>query len=302
MNNLNTLKALSNFDLDYRIKDDDIFIKKSGSPKSFKMLNFKKLSNSAINNLLFSSRNVFAVVNSILDSGKAQLLKKLDINFVDASGNCYINLNDAYIYNFHKSNKSRKPSLGPSPLKTVGIKYIYHLLKDPNFLSYPLEKSAQIAGISLGSSANLKKMTISNYLDDFDGLDTLKAIKDFTVSLNNLIKPKILLGDYYCSNPEKLLNDKRVTISGQHAVKHIKKSKNINPRHAHIYIDKANLGNVIFDYNLEKHTKKSNVVIFDNVFKTSEKYVPLFLAYADLTESKDPRDIELALEVLSGLQ
>lgn len=294
------LKSLKNFGLDYIVDDTLLITIKKGKNKSkYQLVYLSKINNTALNHLLFIKDPILVCIKSTLDSSQSLLLKSLDVNFVDAAGNCFINTDDVYIFNFHKSSKATRTASGPSPLKSAGIKYAYHLLKDDSLLEQTLEKISETSDISLGSAANLKKSFNKSYLDTFEELDRIKLIKDFTISFNNLAKRSITLGEFHCDDLQSLIADNRVMVSGQHAVKSITGQKNIKPRHAHIYIKKKDLGSLVLDYSLDKNNKLMNVVVYRDLFNLSEKFAPLFLAYADLCESKDPRDRELATEIFN---
>lgn len=282
--------------------EDHIKLTKSKKTKKFKFFNFPNISSKTLNTFLFESEDCFALIHNTVDYETMKLLKKLNVNFLDLSGNMLIQFDDIYISIYHKSVKVKQAFKGPSPLKSAGIKFAYSLLREGvSFLDLPVKDCSKIAGISYGAVSNLKKMFENYYLDESYELNKMALINDFSISFNNLIKPKATIGKFFTNDLDSFIEDQRVVVSGQHSVKHHMKKVSSIPRFAHVYIKKPDAGKVVLQHKLQTDLNKSNILIWNLPFNINSKFTPLFLAYSDLIDSDDPRDKELALEVFNEL-
>ncbi|MCM8538859.1 MAG: type IV toxin-antitoxin system AbiEi family antitoxin [Lentisphaeraceae bacterium] len=294
---------LHNEGLKLSVTNDVFKLIKGHNSKKYKLFLFSKISSTELNVLMLENSETFVFTDSVVDFETVQLLKKLNVNFVDSSGNMLVTFDGVHISIFHKAPKQKSGFKGPSPLKSAGIKFAFQILKEgQSFLDEFVTECAKTADISVGAVSNLKKVFEEHYINDDGELKKDSLINDFSISYNNLFKPKHAIGEYYCEDLSGLLDDDRVIISGQHAVKSHFKNVSVIPRFGHVYIKREDAGKVILKYKLKKDVKNCNIMIIDLPFNLSTKYAPLLLAYADLLDSDDPRDKELALEVFNELQ
>jgi hypothetical protein len=80
-----------------------------------------------------------------------QQLKEQGINYLEVAGNCYINAGGLFIYiNDRSVSHSRKTPTGRF-WKPAGLKFQFAILSDPGLLGQPYRTMAEAAGIALGN-------------------------------------------------------------------------------------------------------------------------------------------------------
>ena len=293
--------------IEYCVDQNRLTLHRGRSQKEYQLLKYKRITSLELNELMNCNNYPFVFLGSCIDEASARLLKKLDIQFIDTLGNCFIALSNSYIYVHQAQKRAKQVRLAPSALKSAGIKFAYNTLKyaysNKDFLTLPIKRCVKESKVSLGSASSLKKIIQSQYYNESDSLNKTSLLRDFCTSYKNILKPKITIYACYCEFLDQLLGDEKIVISGQHAIREHLKSKYIKPRMAHLYVDEAGLGDLVFDHNLQKDSShKNNVFLYKKIFVHDEHYAPLFLAYADLLFSNDPRDKDLALEIADELK
>jgi hypothetical protein len=98
----------------------------------------------------------------------ADLLKELDVPFIDTAGNVYIN--DPPLYIFIKGNKPDEEPR-PEPIQRVfrpaGIQVLFALLCNPGMEAEPLREIAKAADVALGTvNAVMKELEKIGHLFD----------------------------------------------------------------------------------------------------------------------------------------
>ncbi|MCC7298670.1 MAG: hypothetical protein IT244_10090 [Bacteroidia bacterium] len=126
-------------------------------------------------------------------------LKKQQVNYLEATGNCFIGLDNIFIFiNHQKAAPVRKTITGKLWNKT-GLKYVYPWLIYPEFQDLPLRKQAELAGIALGNLPDLKA-ELTNYQQKLmqDNPQKIReAVKEeWGLQFNKILRNQQLIGRY----------------------------------------------------------------------------------------------------------
>ncbi|MDP8246830.1 MAG: type IV toxin-antitoxin system AbiEi family antitoxin [Candidatus Tritonobacter lacicola] len=237
----------------------------------------------------------------------ADLLKEMDIPFIDTVGNVYINEPPLYI--FIKGNKLRAPyQHAPLPARAfrpAGLKVVYALLCNPGLENAPLREIAREAAVALGTVGivigSLRQMgylivmgTRGRRLTRKDNLLTR-----WVTAYPEQLRPKLILGRYRAENYDWWknadLNQFKAYWGGEIAAAVL--TKYLKPQNAIIYTHHP-LGNFLLNNRIKKDPN-GNIEILKVFwkFKYLWQYPNLvhpILVYADLLATGDRRNIETA--------
>lgn len=100
------------------------------------------------------------LVADYVNPNMADKLRKMDVPFIDAAGNAYINEKPLYV--FIKTNKAqtnrdkniqgmKEAQKRGRAFKPTGLKVLYALIRDPQLIYAPYRGIADIAGVALGT-------------------------------------------------------------------------------------------------------------------------------------------------------
>lgn len=90
-----------------------------------------------------------------ISADTAQTLKSLWINYLDTSGNCYIQTKDFLVYVSGQKVQRKQKTNQAKAFQESGIKLLFQLLSDPDSLHLSYRELAELANISIGSVSNI---------------------------------------------------------------------------------------------------------------------------------------------------
>lgn len=267
-----------------------------------------------INNFQNSLKNEKKIlfVGEYIAKEVANTLIEKNINFLDVSGNCYINTNDLKIIIEGKKQAKQKNVNQARAFQEAGLKLILLLLTDKEALKYSYRVLADKSNIALGSvSQIMKELEENNYILKAADKRNLKHIDDlierWVVAYNDVLKPRLLRKTYKALNYDFLrktvMNNEKndIFFGGEPAAKIM--TDYLKPLDYTIYSndDLSILGKelmLIPDNN-------GNVKIFNTCWSNSitNKYkniAPPLVVYADLIGSGNNRNIETAKMILEN--
>jgi hypothetical protein len=236
----------------------------------------------------------------------ADLLKELNIFFMDTAGNAYIN--EPPLYVFIKGNKPRlTPNAKTQKLlfKPSGLRVVFTLLNNPEIINNPYRDIAKEADVALG--------TIGWLIRD---LKEMGFCIDIGRHKRKLVNVKNLFKRWVEAYPEqlrpKLIREKFETIDlnwwkeinikaygarwgGEVAAAHL--TDYLKPARATIYTNEP-IGELVLKNRLRKE-EQGNVEILTPFWNfkydlATQDIVPPILVYADLMATGDQRNIEAA--------
>ena len=138
-------------------------------------------------------------------------LKEKQINYLEASGNCYIKNAGLYFFiNDKKVTDMRLPK-GGKLWNATGLKFLFVLLTDPKLINASYRDIAKSAGIALGNVGSLlEELKDEGFLKNGDSpaslnfLDNLPLLTDRWAALyTTVLKPKIRIGKFRRMHPNE---------------------------------------------------------------------------------------------------
>jgi len=236
----------------------------------------------------------------------ADLLKDLNIFFIDTAGNAYINEPPLYVF-----IKGNKPILTPKTetqkrlFKPSGLKVVFALLNNPEMINKPYRDIAKAADVALGTIGwlirDLKEMGFCIEIGKRKRkLMNLKNLfKRWIEAYPEQLRPKLIRERFDVANPnwwkEITLKAYGACWGGEVAAANL--TGYLKPAKTTIYTNEP-IGELVLKNRLRK-AEQGNVEIlipFWN-FKyelADRNIVPPILVYADLLATGDHRNIEAA--------
>ena len=268
-----------------------------------------------IKNRLKGLDNIPLLITRIATNDITELLKNLDINFIDAAGNAYINVPPLYI-----SIKGQKPTRNVETKRTVnnnivvkdvgifqpaGLQIIFALLCNPKLERNPYREIAEIANVALGTvHTTMKLLEKHGFLinDETQGkklTSKKELLKEWILGYPVKIKPKYFAGKYITENPEFVKTTEfkyfGAMLGGETAAAQI--TNYLRPLIHTIYIG-VKIGEFVLRNRLKKNPNGNVEIVkkFWNFADDNEikNIVPAILVYTDLITTVDPRNIETA--------
>jgi hypothetical protein len=236
----------------------------------------------------------------------ADLLKEMDMPFMDAAGNAY--LNDPPLYIFVKGNKpAEKDRREPltRAFQPAGLRVIYAILCKPGMENTPYRHIAAAAGVALGTIGwvmeDLKRM---GHLMDMGAkgrrlLHRDQLLARWVTTYPDQLRPRLIMGRYQVEEGtwwEKVeIQDFHALWGGEVAAAQL--TGYLKPQIITIYTNKP-LGELLLKYRLIKNPR-GNVEMLNMFWNFDygglhKHLVPPILIYADLLATGDARNIETA--------
>ena len=236
----------------------------------------------------------------------ADRLRELDIAFIDAAGNAYVNEPPVYVFTI-----GNKPDVLPTAKPRVrmfqptGLKLIFALLNQPGLEQRPYREQADIAGIALGGVAwIMNDLRDAGYLivptPRTRRLINRRALLDLWVENYPLrLREKLILGRFTTTEDGWWLNADAKTHhffwGGEIAADRL--TNYLKPRNATIYADNLP-AHLILENRLLKDPD-GNIEIMQRFWNFDHpdaalRIAPPLLVYADLIASGAARNIDVA--------
>ncbi|MDQ7818415.1 MAG: type IV toxin-antitoxin system AbiEi family antitoxin [Melioribacteraceae bacterium] len=266
-----------------------------------------------IKNHLKGFENIPLLISWIIKNDTAELLKNLNINFIDAAGNAYINVPPLFINIKGQKltqNISMKQAVNNAEKDTglfqpAGLRIIFALLCNPKLERNPFREIAEMANVALGTvHATMKLLEKYGFIIDVKTQGKIltnkkELLKEWILGYPEKIKHKYIVGKYLTENQEfvKTTDFKYfgALLGGETAAAQI--TNFLRPVIHTVYI-----GDKIGEFVLRNRLKKNpngNVEIVKKFWNFNEDneindLAPMLLIYSDLITSGDPRNIETA--------
>jgi len=246
------------------------------------------------------------IVAEYITPPMAEQLKNLDLFFIDAAGNAYINEPPLYI--FIRGNKPARKAHAVRPkrlFKPRGLKVIFALLHEPQMVNRPFRNIAETAGVALGTVGGvfkeLKEMGFCLAMGKKNRIIRERAtlIRRWVEAYPEQLRPTLVI-DRFETNQRDWWRDVNIRDYGAYwggEVAAAKLTKYLKPERIIIYADEPP-GKLILTKKLRK-AANGNVEILKPFWKTDQHFnnqetVPPLLIYADLMATGDNRNIETA--------
>jgi len=236
----------------------------------------------------------------------ADLLKALNIFFMDTAGNVYIN--EPPLYVFIKGNRPQltlKPETRKRLFKPSGLRVVFALLNNPEMINKPYRDIAKAADVALGTIGwlirDLKEMgfciEIGKWNRKLMNLENL--FKRWAEAYPEQLRPKLIRERFETTHNDwwQKINAKEYGIYWGGEVGEAILTGYLKPVKVTIYTNEP-LGKLVLKHKLIK-AQQGNIEILTpfwnfNYELKDRDVVPALLVYADLMATGDPRNIEAA--------
>ena len=257
------------------------------------------------------------IVTDYVNPKMAERLKAMDMPFLDAAGNAYLNEPPVYVY--VRGNKPlEKPHRKPPTraFQPTGLKVLFALLCHPDLENAPYRDIAKAADVALGTVGwvitDLKEL---GYLVDMGKrgrrlTNKAKLIERWVTTYPELLRPKLELGRYTAVDRDwwkhARLHNFQAWWGGEVAA--AKLTKYLKPERVTIYI-KGKPAELLLTNKLKKDPD-GDVEVLEAFWQIEYDWphtelAPPLLIYADLLATGDARNIETARTIyeheLAGL-
>ena len=236
----------------------------------------------------------------------AERLKAMELPFLDAAGNAYLNEPPVYVY--IKGNKPvEKPHRKPPTraFQATGLKVLFALLCHPGLENAPYRNIAKAAGVALGTVGwvitDLKEL---GFLVDMGKrgrrlTNKEKLIERWVTAYPEQLRPKLVIGHYQAADrnwwKQARVHDFQACWGGEVAA--AKLTKYLKPEQVTIYA-RGKPGELLLANKLKK-ALDGDVEILEAFWQNGYDWphpelAPPLLIYADLLATGDTRNIETA--------
>ena len=142
------------------------------------------------------------IISQYIPKPLKEELKSLGINYLEASGNCFIRHGSLYIYiNDQIVTPYRLPEEGKL-WKVSGLKLLFALLQDPEMINAPYRTLAKKSGIALGNiGAFIEELKKEGYVKSYQNgsmyMENKEQLQNKWVELfSSVLRPKLKLGRF----------------------------------------------------------------------------------------------------------
>jgi hypothetical protein len=269
-----------------------------------------RVTNALIGNLVYQfdqATEQGLLIADYINPRMAERLKTMNIWFLDAVGNTYINAKPVFIY--IKGNKApEKPTAKTlqRAFRPSGLKLTYALLCNPELVNQPYRNIAQAAEVALGTVGWVIKdlIEIDHIVDMGERGRRLKnrkkLLERWLIAYPEQLRPKLETGRYRALDPDwwqtAPLHNLQAYWGAEVAADRL--THYLKPEIITIYVMKAWAGKLKLTNKLRKDPN-GDVEILNTFWDVEHELnrtdtVNPILIYADLMASGDPRNIETA--------
>ncbi|MDL2228007.1 hypothetical protein LJC30_03875 [Odoribacter sp. OttesenSCG-928-L07] len=160
------------------------------------------------------------LIAKYISAETAQTLKSLKINYIDASGNCYIQTKDFFVYISGQKVQRKQKTNKAKAFHESGIKLLFQLLSNPNNLQLSYRELAELSDISIGSVSNIIAELESEHF--ILRTKTKRVLKNkpelldrWIIAYHDVLRPRLLKKQMRFSNAETLANWKSLSLKGK---------------------------------------------------------------------------------------
>ncbi|GBE09287.1 MAG TPA: hypothetical protein ENG90_04870 [Gammaproteobacteria bacterium] len=254
----------------------------------------------------------------------AEKLRQQEIQFIDTTGNAYIDQPPVYVY--VTGHRQEKPGFMPTKdgarraFEPTGLKVVYTFLCHPGLVNAPYRKIAEVAGVALGTVGwVLNGLKAADFIRDTGSkkgrrlVHYQKLLDRWIEAWPEKLKPKQLIGEFIADDPYwwKDIDIREYDGYWGGEIAAAKYTNYLKPKVATIYMQEDLRNQLLRDVRLRKATawaggEGTRVLIyrpfwpeqfdkFDNELRKG--LVHPILVYADLVATGDTRNLEVAQRI-----
>ena len=271
----------------------------------------KNVTRQVIGNLLMRKQGLphpLLLITEYVTGEIADQLKEERIEFLDTSGNTFLNQEQFYVFvRGHKYPGIITKQKNKQTLHATGLKVIFAFLYNEELLNKPYREIAKKAGVALGAVGwIMRDLVIRGYLLKIKGkpktlLQKEKLFHLWKDEFAEKLKQKIFFGRFTGKDnwwKEAELDYKQAQWGGEAAA--AKLTKFLKPEKITLYTNKNYIEEILLKYKLRRD-ENGDIEIYERFWTLQEndahETVPAFLVYADLIATGQERNIEVAKNI-----
>ncbi|MDD3625901.1 MAG: type IV toxin-antitoxin system AbiEi family antitoxin [bacterium] len=251
-----------------------------------------------------------------------EILKENNINYIDITGNIYLNIPPIYIFINDKRKSKKITRKLPSVFYTTGLKLIFSFLNIPESVNFPFRKLSQNLNISIASISNIMQNLITmGYIIDYDSTRKMLIKQDdlyrkWVDAYFDKLRPKLIRGKYSIidhKNFHENLNQEEYDVfySGEYGAERLdfdikagnfvfysdEKLENLIRKYKLVKDENGNIEILKTFWNEKFFTENTSRNLFKQDFLSLNHNAPLLLIYADLLNSNNERALKISKEL-----
>ncbi|MBL7888481.1 MAG: hypothetical protein JNL24_02950 [Bacteroidia bacterium] len=247
----------------------------------------------------------FFLMAQYISKPNREQLRDHHINYLETSGNCYIEKDSIYIYIDNQKVEAQRKTSNSKLYTESGMRFVYAGLLNPNFVKGTYREIAAEAEIALGNvRLVMDALEMEGFLETKNGSRDFKNRNElFDVWANNFgdtMRPHLLQTRLAFANKQNALTWKNIQLKnafwgGEPAAALL--DSYLIPEQFTIYSNYT-LHQMMKEYKLVPDPK-GNILYMLSPFKHKElpEKADPFLIYAELIQSKDSRCLEAAKRI-----
>lgn len=236
------------------------------------------------------------------------LRQEQKLNYLDTAGNAYLNFPGLHVFR----ETSALPQVPVRPKRPVGeafnasaVRVGLQLLLDPSVVEASLRTLAALAGVSAPSA----KFALDAFKRDGYVVETGKKgrrlvereafFRKWADSYNLRYRPRRILGRYSSGVDRLVLDDSEACWGGEDAANLL--THHLKPQAHVVYAYAAKIGALVAKNRMRSDPKGDVQVVrscWDKRLEGAQMTAPVFVVYADLLDTRDPRCEEVAQRLL----
>jgi hypothetical protein len=257
------------------------------------------------------------LVADYINPNMAEGLKEAGVQFIDTTGNAYINQPPTFIYikGIRPEAQTVTRTKAGKAFHPTGMKIVFAFLTDRELINAPYRKIAEQAQVALGTVGDVvHDLTAQDFLvEDVNGAQ--RQLAEFDLLLNKWVeayphklREKQHLGTFTTANANwwQTIKPERFGAAWGGEIAAAEYTKYLNPKDAVVYIRKADMPVFLKEARLKKiqanepHNVK--IELMEPFWKQGNGagqrgLVHPIIVYADLVATGDPRNLDTANKI-----
>ena len=277
----------------------------------------KELRNHQLQSIVALARkhkNHFILVAEKLFPKIKEALRQNEVAYLEANGNIWLKAGNTFLWiDTHKELAIEKEKINRAFTKT-GLKVIFHLLLNEEHVNQTYRALAEITGVGLGNinyvinglkeSGHLVKLNRKQY----KLVHKQELLEKWMNAYEERLKPTLFIGTFKFIKPQDFTNWKKMQFKNKNTIWGGEPAGDLltnylKPAELTIYTMETR-AELIKNYRLVPDPN-GNVKVYQKFWDehTTSNTAPPLLAYVDLMNTGDPRNIETANKIYThGLQ
>lgn len=293
--------------------DGRVELKKGLQKNAFPIIVKKEIKNTYLVNLLQLNAELpdLLVIAEVIYPAIREQLRKMEVNYIDTSGNCYIKKNDwVILIDGFKTDVPVAINKERAFTKT-GLLLIFHFLNDEKYLNITYRQMAEDYQTALGNiNKIINSLIAQGYVirvnkKELKLTQKRELLEEWITAYEQKLKPNLFMGNFRMLNGldrdwEKIpLKNTETQWGGEPAANLL--TAYLKPAKLMLYT-LENKVHLIKKYRLVPDDN-GNLAVYKRFWKFNviADTVPPILVYADLVNTGDARNIETAKKIFDGL-